>query len=91
MLPLILVSLGVGGTWLSFLIGLSPYQPYFLGAAALSTSAGLWRAYRKPKQCAPGSMCADPSAGRITKTVLWIGAALAVSATGINLLASYLI
>jgi mercuric ion transport protein len=90
-LPLVLVSLGIGGTWMSFLTGLSPYQPYFLGMASLLVGAGLWRAYRKPKECAPGSMCANPSAGRITNSVLWIGAALAVSAAGINLLASYLI
>jgi mercuric ion transport protein len=90
-LPLILVSLGVGGTWMSLLTGLAPYQPYFLGLAALSIGAGLWRAYRKPAPCAPGSMCAKPSAGRITKPVLWTGAALAVTAAGVDLLAPYLI
>jgi mercuric ion transport protein len=90
-LPLILVSLGVGGTWMSLLTGLSPYQPYFLGLAALSIGTGLWRAYRKPKQCAPGSLCAKPSAGRITKPVLWTGATLAVAAAGVDLLAPYLI
>jgi mercuric ion transport protein len=90
-LPLALVSLGVGGTWMSFLTGLAPYQPYFLGVAALFIGAGLWRAYRKPKQCAPGSMCAKPSSGRITKPVLWTGATLAVTAAGVNLLAPYLI
>jgi mercuric ion transport protein len=90
-LPLVLVSLGVGGTWMSFLTGLAPYQPYFLGVAALFIGAGLWRAYRKPEQCTPGSMCARPSAGRITKPVLWTGAALAVAAAGVDLLAPYLI
>jgi mercuric ion transport protein len=90
-LPLILVSLGIGGTWMSFLTGLAPYQPYFLGVAAISIGAGLWRAYRKPAQCAPGSMCARPSAGRFTKPVLWTGAALAITAAGADLLAPYFI
>lgn len=90
-LPLVLVSLGIGGAWMSYLTALSPYQPYFLGAGAISIGAGLWRAYRKPKACAPGSLCAKPSTGRITKSLLWIGVALAVSAASVNLLAPYFI
>lgn len=90
-LPLVLVSAGVGGAWMSYLTALSPYQPYFLGAAALSIGAGFWRAYRKPRECAPGSPCASPSAGRITKSALWIGAVLAVSAATVNLLVPYVV
>jgi mercuric ion transport protein len=90
-LPLALVSLGIGGAWMSYLTALEPYQPYFLGAAILSIGAGLWRAYRKPKACLPGSACARPAAARITKSVLWTGAGLVIAVTGVNLLAPFFV
>ena len=73
------------------LTALSPYQPFFLGAAALLIGGGLWRAYRKQEICAPGSLCEIPAAGRITKALLWAGAALAVSAVGVNVIGPYLV
>jgi mercuric ion transport protein len=90
-LPLALVSLGVGGAWMSYLTALSPYQPYFVGAAALAIGVGLWRAYRTPKACAPGSLCANPATGRVTKAVLWTGAGLVAIAAGVGRLAPYFI
>lgn len=90
-LPLALVSVGIGGTWMSYLTALSPYQPYFLGAAVLSIGAGLWRAYRTPKECAPGSLCSRSAAGRVTKSVLWISAGLVAAAASVNILAPYFV
>ncbi len=89
-LPLALVSVGVGGSWVAQLTALAPYQPYFLGAAALTTGYGLWRAYRQPQACAPGSLCERPVAGRLTKTVLWTGAVIAASALAVNLFGALL-
>ena len=73
------------------LTALSPYQPYFLGAAALAIGSGLWRAYRKQETCARGSLCEIPAAGRITKVLLWAGAALAASAVGVNVIGPYFV
>ena len=87
-LPLALVTAGIGGPWVAQLTALAPYQPLFLGAAAITTGYGLWRAYRKPKACVPGSLCANPVAGRFTKTILWIGAAIATSAFGLNIVSA---
>ncbi|MGQ0484543.1 MAG: mercuric transporter MerT family protein [Hyphomicrobiales bacterium] len=90
-LPLVLVTIGVGGSWVAQLTALSPYQPFFLGAAALTTGYGFWRAYRKPQACAPGSLCANPAAGRFTKTMLWIGAVMAASAFGVTMFDALLV
>ncbi len=74
-LPLLFVSLGMSGAWISQLTALSPYQPYFLVSALALLGAGFWQAYRrKPEVCAPGSICAKPTSGRLTKSILWIGA-----------------
>ena len=84
-LPLALVTAGIGGSWVAQLTALSPYQPLFLGAAALTTGYGFWRVYRKPQVCVPGSLCANPAAVRATKAVLWTGAIIAASALGVNI------
>jgi mercuric ion transport protein len=90
-LPLALVTAGLGGSWVAQLTALAPYQPFFLGAAALTTGYGFWRAYRKPQVCVPGSLCANPAAGRVTKTILWIGAVIAVSAFGVSMFDALLV
>ncbi len=73
-LPLLLVSLGISGAWIGQLTALSPYQPYFLVSALALLGTGFWQAYRrKPEVCTPGSICATPTAGRLTKSILWIG------------------
>lgn len=90
-LPLALVTAGIGGSWVARLTALAPYQPFFLGAAALMIGYGLWRAYRKPQVCVPGSLCVNPAAGRATKTILWIGAFIAASAFGVSMFDALLV
>lgn len=90
-LPLILVSIGVGGAWMGNLTALSPYQPYFLGIAAIIIGFGFWRAYRRPAACAPGSLCELPATGRVTKALLWLGAVSAASALGVDLFGRYFV
>lgn len=85
-LPLLFVSLGISGAWIGQLTALSPYQPYFLGAALLLLGAGFWRAYRrKPEVCLPNSLCANPQSGPVTKSILWIGAVLVFTSLAANL------
>ncbi len=76
-LPFVLLTLGVGGAWMSNISWLAPYEKIFVGAAVLLIAAGFWRVYRHPTACALGE-CAPPS-NRAAKIGLWI-AALLVSA-----------
>ena len=86
-LPLLFVSLGISGAWIGQLTALSPYQPYFLGAALALLGAGFWQAYRrKPEVCLPGSLCAKQQSGAVTKSFLWIGAVFVFASLAINLL-----
>ena len=80
-LPLVLFSLGVGGVWIGRLASLAPYQPYFIGFAALSIGYGFWQVYRRPKAvCAEGDACARPMPKRLVKTALWSATALTIAA-----------
>lgn len=70
--PLVLVMLGIGGAWVGTLTSLEPYQPYFLGLAAVFLGLGFWHVYfREAPVCEDDSYCARPSSSIVTKTVLW--------------------
>ncbi len=80
-LPLVLFSLGVGGVWVGRLASLAPYQPYFIGFAALSIGYGFWLVYRRPRAaCAEGDACARPLPKRLVKTALWSATVLVLAA-----------
>lgn len=79
--PLILFVLGISGAWISNLIALEPYKPYFLIAALIFVTLGFWQAYKKPssQDCKPGTFCARPVSDKFNKIMLFV-------ATGVILL-----
>lgn len=89
-LPLLLVILGVGGSWISNLSELNVFQPYFIGFASLCLGTGFWQVYIKPrKSCETGSYCAAPGSNIFIKSILW-GATLLVALNAtINIWAPY--
>lgn len=56
--PLVLVTLGVSGAWISNLTALEPYRPLFIGAALVAMFFAWRRIYRPVEQCEPGEVCA---------------------------------
>lgn len=77
--PLVLISLGIGGAWISYLTALEPYQPIF----AIITLIFLFLAFRKlylvPRQCAPGDSCALPSVLRNQRRIFWLVTVLLIA------------
>lgn len=58
--PLVLLLLGISGSWISNLTKFEPFRPYFiLTVIALFAYAG-WRVYRPIEMCEPGTACALP-------------------------------
>jgi mercuric ion transport protein len=89
-LPLGLVTLGIGGAWMSRLTALAPYKPYTLAAAGLLLGVGFWHTYWRPaKACEPGSLCAVPASRRFTKAALWAGAGLVALSASVDLWAPF--
>lgn len=83
--PLALVSLGVGGAWMGGLTALAPYQPWFAGAAFASLGAGFWRVYVSPKKhCESGASCGTARSGKFVKAALWGGTVLAIGALAVQ-------
>lgn len=74
--PLVLVSLGLGGAWVSTLTVLEPYRWVFLGIAVLALIFAWRKIYRPAAQCEPGQVCAVPRVRRAYKITLWMVVAL---------------
>lgn len=74
--PLVLVSLGLGGAWLSSLTQLEPLRPMFV-VITLGLLALAWRKlYRQPSLCEADKPCADAAVLRRQRLFFWLAAAL---------------
>lgn len=78
--PLVLLTLGIGGAWISNLTALEPYRPVFIGAALVALFFAWRRIYRPAVECKPGEVCALPPTKRLYKGVFWLVAALVLVA-----------
>jgi mercuric ion transport protein len=76
-IPLILLTLGIGGSWLSSLSLLEPYRPLFIGATVLLLALAFRHLYLAPRLRDPGSSCAQSNAIKRPRLVFWIVSTLA--------------
>lgn len=89
-LPLGLAIAGVSGAWIGALTALSPYQPVFLAAAALSIGFGFWRAYRGSRAACGTARCGTPPSRRLVRASLWTATALLAVAGSVDWWAPFL-
>ena len=87
--PLVLITLGVSGAWISNLNLLEPYRPIFIGAAVLALFFAYRRIWRPAAACEPGQVCALPDVKRRYKALFWIVVGLVVVALGFPLIAPW--
>jgi mercuric ion transport protein len=69
--PLVLVSLGIGGAWVSWLTTFEPARPLFMLATLALFGAAGWKLYRAPEVCDPGEVCADPRVRTRQRVIFW--------------------
>lgn len=77
-LPLALVTAGLGGSWLSTLTAFAPYRPIFVGAAVVALFFAYRGIFSKAEVCEPGQACADPRVQRNRKAAFWVVATIVV-------------
>ena len=70
--PLLLVTLGLGGAWVSSLRALEPYQPVFALLTLAFIGFAFYRLYIQPRQCAPGEACAIPGVLKRQRIIFWL-------------------
>ena len=90
--PLILVSLGIGGAWISNLTVLEPFRPIFIGVALICMGLAYIKIYRgpAPEDCVTGSLCSVPQTNRVYRTMFWIVSTLVLIALAYPYLVPFL-
>lgn len=81
-LPLVLVTLGLGGAWMASLRSLEAFQPLFAAVTFACLGYAFYSLYIQPRQCAPGDTCASPAVLKRQRIVFWLVAA-AIAALGL--------
>lgn len=71
-LPLVLVSVGLGGAWIAQLRDMERYFPVFVGIAIAAFAYAFYRLYLRPVACAPGDACAVPITRRRQRVAFWV-------------------
>lgn len=87
--PLVLITLGVSGAWISNLTLLEPYRPIFIGAAVVALFFAYRRIWRPAASCESGQVCALPQVNRSYKVLFWIVVMLVIVALGFPLIAPW--
>jgi mercuric ion transport protein len=87
--PLVLVTLGVSGAWISNLTLLEPYRPVFIGAALVALFFAYKRIWQTPTACESGQVCALPQVNRSYKVLFWIVVMLVLVALVFPLIAPW--
>jgi mercuric ion transport protein len=70
--PLLLLILGVSGSWISHLTLLEPYQPILLVVVIMMFLWAGWNVYRPIHHCATKTPCATPHIRRQRQITFWI-------------------
>lgn len=74
--PIVLLALGIGGTWVGNLTAMEPYRPIFIGLTLLFLGLAFRKLYLVPQVCTPGTPCADPRTIQRQRLTFWIVAVL---------------
>jgi len=76
--PLVLVTVGISGAWISNLVAFEPYRPYAVGVALACMILAYRRIYAAPAPgaCEAGTLCAVPQARRIYRVMFWVVSAM---------------
>ena len=73
-LPVILFALGISGAWISNLVSLARYKPFFIVISLVFVGTGFWMVYFKPNISIPkiqSTSCYRPFSEKTIKIMLW--------------------
>ncbi len=74
--PLLLLSLGFGGAWMSTLTSMEAVRPFFFALTLLFIWLGFMKLYLNDVPCEEGAACASPQVLHRQRVIFWIGSAV---------------
>lgn len=88
--PLILLGLGISGSWIGNLGLLEPFRPYLIALTLTLFALAFRKLYLQPQACEIGTPCADSDKLRKQRRVFWLSLALAMAIMAFPWYAPYL-
>lgn len=76
--PLVLLLLGISGSWIGNLTAFEPYRPVFVLFVVLLFSYSGWKIYRPVDECKADTACAVPATQQRRKVIFWLSALTAL-------------
>lgn len=70
--PLVLLMLGISGSWISNFGAFEPYRPIFIGVTLLFLGLAFRKLYLTPQQCDADSACSTVSNLRKQRITFWV-------------------
>ncbi len=74
--PLLLLSLGIGGAWMSTLTSMESIRPFFIVLTLIFIGLGYRKLYLVPENCKEGEACSVPETKQKQRLIFWIGSIL---------------
>ena len=74
--PLLLLSLGIGGAWMSTLTSMETVRPFFFIITLIFIGLSYRKLYLIPDSCEEGEDCTSPEVKQKQRTIFWIGSGL---------------
>ncbi|MCY4363513.1 MAG: mercuric transporter MerT family protein [Gammaproteobacteria bacterium] len=69
--PLVLLMLGISGSWISTLTAFDAFRPYFIIIVVGLLSWAGWQVHRPIDRCPEGDVCAIPEKRKQYQTIYW--------------------
>ncbi len=89
--PLVLLMLGIGGSWISTLTALEPVRPVFIGITLVFIYLAFRKLYLLPLSCDIDQACAKPETRHRQRIVFWLISSLIIALLAFPWYAEYLI
>jgi mercuric ion transport protein len=89
--PLVLVSLGIGGAWMTTLTSMEATRPVFLIATLILIGLAFRKLYLVQDSCESGEACANQAVLRNQRILFWVGSAILLALLAFPWYAPYFI
>ena len=89
--PLLLLSLGIGGAWISNLTAMEPYSPYFTAVTLIILAVVFRQLFLIPQECEEGAICANPHVLKRQRIIFWIVSVMLIAMVTFPYYAEYII
>jgi mercuric ion transport protein len=89
--PLVLLSLGIGGAWMTTLTSMETVRPVFLIATLVFIGLAFRMLYLVPDHCETGEACASTTVQRNQRILFWVGSVFLIALLAFPWYAPYFI